>query len=108
LPSLLQPQSTDEWNDLAYGWKLLISYLTCLLVSWLLVWLYMRKPGIAIIAPSILIVAMAVRVIVLQPEEVIVFFPSMRPYQPAQVALIAAILGVLFYRNSSVRAKSHP
>jgi hypothetical protein len=51
---------------------------------------------------------MAVRVIMLRPEEVIVFFPAIRPYQPAQIGLLAVLIGICFYMYSDSHADFDP
>jgi hypothetical protein len=104
LPSITSSQSINEEIDLHYGWKLLFSYVACMLSSGILAWLYVRQPRIMILAPCLLIPGMAVRVIMLRPEEVIVFFPAIRPYQPAQVGLLAVLIGICFYMYSDSRA----
>ena len=108
LPSLTLGQSIDESNDLHYGRNLLFSYLVCLLSSGFLGWLYVRRPRIMILGPFFLILGMAVRVIMLRPEEVIVFFPAIRPYQPAQVGLLAALIGICIYMFSDPQANIEP
>jgi hypothetical protein len=108
LPSLTSGQSINETNDLHYGRELLFSYLACLLSSGFLGWLYVRRPRIMTLAPLLLILGMALRVILLRPEEVIVFFPAIRPYQPAQIGLLAALIGICFYMYSDSRADFDP
>jgi hypothetical protein len=60
------------------------------------------------LAPLFLILGMALRVILLRPEEVIVFFPAIRPYQPAQIGLLAALIGICFYMYSDSHADFDP
>lgn len=108
LPSLTSGQSINETNDLHYSRELLFSYLACLLSSGFLGWLYVRRPRIMILAPFFLILGMAVRVIMLRPEEVIVFFPAIRPYQPAQIGLLAVLIGICIYMYSDSHADFDP
>ena len=108
LLSLPSGQSINDTNDIHYGRSLLFSYTTCVLASVFLGLLYVRRPRIMIIAPCLLIVAMAMRVVALHPEEVIVFFPSIRPYQPAQIGLMAGLIGTFFYMRSDSHADFDP
>lgn len=61
-----------------------------------------------ILAPCLLVLAAAIWVITVRPEEVIVFFPPIRPYQPAQIAACAALIGTFFYMNSNEHADFDP
>jgi hypothetical protein len=109
LQSLPSPVfSINEANDVHFGWTLLFSYSTCVLSSAFLGWLYVRSPRIMVIVPCLMIVAIALRVISLRPEEVIVFFPSIRPFQPAQVGLLAGLIGIYFHRSSDFRVGFDP
>lgn len=109
LQSLPSPAfSLNEAVDVHYGRTLLFSYSTCVLSSAFLGWLYVRNPRIMVIIPCFLIVAMALRVISLRPEEVIVFFPSIRPFQPAQIGLLAGLIGIYFHRGSDSRVDFDP
>ncbi len=101
LPSLMSGKSIGDSNDLHYGYELLFSYLFCLLTPVLLGYLYILRPKLLVIVPCLLVVAMALRVIALRPEEVIVLFPSIRPFQPAQVGLVAALVGLYFFQSNS-------
>ncbi|MBN8458100.1 MAG: hypothetical protein J0M04_09690 [Verrucomicrobia bacterium] len=99
LPMVASGLSIDDANDVLYGRSLLLSYATCLSSAVLLGFLYARRPRIMVIAPCLLVVAAAVWVIALRPEEVVVFFPPIRPFQPAQIGLLAGLIGIVFYMN---------
>ena len=108
LPIRTLDLSINEASDINYGQSLLFSYTVCVLSAALLGFLYVRRPKIMVIAPCLLIVAMATRVISLRPEEVIVFFPSMRPFLPAQIGLLAGLIGICFYMFSNSNADFDP
>lgn len=108
LPIRTLELSINEASDINYGQSLLFSYTVCVLSAALLGFLYVRRPRIMVIAPCLLIVVMATRVISLRPEEVIVFFPSMRPFLPAQIGLLAGLIGICFYMFSNSNADFDP
>lgn len=108
LPTFTSGLSIDEANDIIYGRSLLFSYAVCVLCPMLLGFLYGRRPRIMVLAPCLLMIAMAMRVIALRPEEVIVLFPSINPFQPAQIGLLAGLIGIVFYRYSASHADFDP
>lgn len=108
LPTSTSELSIDEANDVIYGRSLLFSYTVCMLSGTLLGFLYVRRPSMIVLAPGLLIIAMALRVIALRPEEVIVFFPSIRPFQPAQIGLLAGLIGVAAYLYSGSQSDFDP
>jgi hypothetical protein len=102
LPNLSYGLSVSEANDREYGQKLLISYTLCLLSSFYVGWLSLRSRRIMVLLPCALIIATACWVIHLRPEEVIVFYPSIRPFRPAQAGLFAALIGAYLHLNRKV------
>lgn len=108
LPIFTSGLSIDDANDVLYGRSLLLSYATCMSSAVLLGFLYARRPRIMVIAPCLLVAATAVWVSTLRPEEIVVFFPSIRPFQPAQIGLLAGSIGIVFYMNPRPPADFDP
>ena len=89
--------SINAATDLMFSRDLLVSYLTAILVGILLPFLYIRRPRLPVLLPTIAIIYSAIHVLLLRPESPIVFFPTMRPWFPGQIGIVAGLIGIYFY-----------
>jgi len=86
--------SINAANDVWFAESLVLSYSFSLAVAAPLAWVFPSTrtwPPALPLAASLLIAGDVIR---LQPESVIVLFPTMDPFRPARFSLVVALVGV--------------
>ena len=89
--------SVGSSNDLAFSKELLTSNIISLMASWVVLWCLSRRSSPAYLIPISLIAFVAIEVIRLQPEEVIVFIPSIWSLLPVLLSLFAGLIAAIIY-----------
>jgi hypothetical protein len=84
--------SLNAWTDYAFSRALLASYSFSLAVGVFLIWLFFRTHVRLLAGPLTGAFCIAGGMVLLRPEEVIVFFPAMSPTLPAAGSLIALLV----------------
>ncbi len=87
--------SINAANDIRFAQSLVVSYGFSLAVAVAVAWIMPGRRTRLWILPPIASLLLAAHVAWLAPESVIVFFPAMRPFQPALLSLLIGGSGLL-------------
>lgn len=85
--------SIDTANDTSFGSSLVVSYCFSLGVALVIAWVLPVRRAWLLLLPLAGSLLVAADVIRLAPESVIVIFPTMHPFRPAQFSLLIALVG---------------
>jgi hypothetical protein len=92
-----EDQTLNAWNDVKYGNWLVAAYAVCLVVPSLLLFFWRIKTYLALLLLTACLF-IAADVILRQPEEVVVLFPSMGPLRPVcWSGLAISVVGVIHF-----------
>ena len=83
----------DAANDTNFGWSLMVSYSFSFAVALAIAWVLPSRRAWLLLLPLAGSLVVAVNVISQAPESVIVIFPTMHPFRPAQFSLLLAVVG---------------
>ena len=95
--------SINAANDIRFAQSLVVSYGFSLAVAVAVAWFMPARRTRLRILPPVASLLVAVHVVWLAPESVIVFFPTMRPFQPALLSLFIGGAGLLIAFFEHVR-----
>lgn len=84
-------------NDLHYSVWLLACYAASLILAFAFAWLLYRRFRVILLLPGALLAFAACKVMWLHPEEPIALFPTMWPWYPVLISLVALAIAVLFF-----------
>lgn len=87
--------SINAANDIRFAQSLVISYAFSLAVALAIAWFLPGRRTRLWMLPPVASLLLAAHVVWLAPESVIVFFPTMRPFQPALLSLLIGGSGLL-------------
>lgn len=96
--------SINAANDIRFAQSLVVSYGFSLAVAVTVAWLMPGRRTRLWILPPVASLLLAAHVVWLAPESVIVFFPTMRPFQPALLSLFIGGAGLLIAFFGQVRS----
>jgi len=85
--------SINTANDTSFGSSLVVSYCFSFAVALAIAWFLPSTRAWLLCLPLAASFLVATDVIRLAPESVIVIFPTMRPFRPAQFSLLIAVVG---------------
>jgi hypothetical protein len=88
--------SINASNDLAFSRELLSSYEVSLLAAIAFAWVLSRRPHLLFLLPGVALVFAVVEVLRLRPESPIALIPTIKPWRPALISIVAATIGALF------------
>jgi hypothetical protein len=95
--------SINAANDIRFAQSLVVSYGFSLAVAVAVAWIMPGRRTRLWILPPVASLLLAAHVVWLAPESVIVFFPTMRPFQPALLSLLIGGTGLLIAFFAQVR-----
>ncbi len=103
--------SIDAGRDMDFSLALLLSYTWSLGAALGVVWCLFSRPRAVFALPVCVVLFAAYEVIRIRPEEPIVFFPSMHPYRPAIISILALLVALAlryFPRRGVVEEAADP
>jgi hypothetical protein len=108
---LAETSSSDAARDVDFSLDLLHSYTYSLAAAFVVAWCIAKgRRTPFLLPPAFIVLFAAFEVLRLHPEEPIVLIPSMRPYRPAIISLVALVVAVAVRslpptRSSATRGK---
>jgi len=85
--------SIDTANDTSFGSSLVLSYCFSFAIALAMAWILPSSRAWLLLLPLAGSLLVAADVIQIAPESVIVIFPTMHPFRPAQFSLLIAAIG---------------
>jgi hypothetical protein len=95
--------SINAANDIRFAQSLVISYGFSFAMAVAIAWFLPVRRTRLWILPPVASLLVAAHVVWLAPESVIVFFPTMRPFQPALLSLLIGVSAVLIAYVDHIR-----
>ena len=91
-----ETSSINASNDLHFSSWLLGCYLVSLLAAFAFAWLLTRRPRFWLLLPGALLAYAAGEVLWLRPETPIHLFPTMTPWRPVFISVVAVAIAAVF------------
>jgi len=91
-----ETSSINASNDLHFSSWLLGCYLVSLLAAFAFAWLLSRRPRLWLLLPAAFLAFAAGEVLWLRPEVPIHLFPTMTPWRPVFISVVAVAIAALF------------
>jgi len=92
---LREDMTVNASNDYNYSIWLIVYYGVSLFAAFAVAWFLSRRPRFVFLLPIIMISFAVIEVIWLNPEKPIHLFPTMLPWRPAIISLVAVAFSVL-------------